>query len=425
MASGPLAGVRVLEFSVILAAPFGTMQLADMGADVIKVESPPAGDAARTIGGAALPGNSKFFQVLNRGRRSLAVDLHTPEGRELIHRIVREMDVVYVNYRPGVAKRLGIDYETLAAITPNLIYAEIAGYGFEGPMADRAASDIAASAYGGVVALTDAYEDDGAPRSLHPPISGDQPTGLATALGILAALYHRERTGEGQVVRGSLLRSVMHMTSWLNSLDPAQDPTSRDLVVEAMRRVRAEGGSYDDLIRARTGVRPPQLYFRSYRAGDGGLILGALTPANRDAIRRALELQGRDSDEPGFNPASADGRALLEQREHEIKALLMTRTVAEWMERLEAEGAPASRVNFPEDLIDDPQASLHYVSVEHPLSGTTRQVAPMVDMSRTPTAVQGPAPLLGQHSAEIAREFGYSDDQVAALVRAGVLMTAQ
>ena len=251
MAGGPLNGVRVLEFSIILSAPFAGLHLSDMGADVIKVEQPPLGDSMRDILPGGIPGQSKFFQVLNRGRRGLSVDLATERGKELIYRLVPSTDVVLINYRPGVAERLGVDYETLRRYRDDLIYADISGYGFEGPLRDHAASDIAASAYGGAIAFTDAYEEDGAPRANYPPLAGDTPTGLATAMGIVAALFHRERTGEGQAVRSSLLRSVMMMTCYLNNTDPVADPGGRDIARAALSRVREQGGSYQELVEAR------------------------------------------------------------------------------------------------------------------------------------------------------------------------------
>ena len=418
MSNGPLHGVRVLEFSVILSGPFCGMQLTDMGADVIKVE-PPSGDPVR--GRGSTPGMSKGFQIRNRGRRSLTVDLKKPEGREIIHRLIPTIDVVLINYRPGAAERLGVDYETLAAIRPDLIYAEISGYGYEGPMAHLGGTDITASAYGGAVALTDSYEEDGAPRSNHPPIAGDIPSGLAAAMGILAALYHRERTGEGQLVRSSLLRAVLAMTCDANGKDPIEDPNGHDVVLANMERVREAGGSYPELIRARRRSWAPGLYFKGYRAKDGGLVFGANTPAARDAIRRALELNGADTDEPDFDPNVPECLAALRDREQEIVELMKTRTVAEWVERLNAEGAPVSPVNFPEEVSNDPQARLHFVEVPHPIAGTAKMAAPMVDMMRSPTGIQGPAPLLGQHSIEILESAGFTAQEIAHLREVGAV----
>ena len=423
MTEGPLHGTRILEFSIILSAPYAGMQLADLGADVIKVEQPPVGDPARNLG-AVLPGHSKYFQVLNRGRKSIAVDLSTPEGREVIYRLMPTVDVVLHNFRPGIAEKLGVDYQTLLPYRPDLIFCEIAGFGYEGPMASYAASDIVASGYGGAIALSDAVEADGAPRSNRPPIAGDQPTGLAAVIGILAALLHHERTGEGQVVQTSLLRSVISMTALTgtsNGLDPVQDPRGRDLLVEATRAARERGASYEELLEARRARQRPNLYFRAWRAKDGGLVLGALTPANRAAIRGVLGLEGADTDEPGFSADDPDAIAALYEREREIGETLLTRTVAEWFELFNAAGAPISPVNFPEDLIDDPQAAHHFAEVEHPVAGTTKIVRPMMDLSKTPSGIRWGAPKLGQHNDEVLEAAGYTPSEIEALLEQGVL----
>lgn len=422
MTNGPLHGVRVLEFSIVLAGPWAGMQLADLGAEIIKVEQPPRGDPVRYI--ASPIGASKYFQVINRGRQSLMIDLSGPEGREVIHRLIPSIDVVLINYRPGVPQRLGIDYETLSAIRPDLIYAEISGWGHDGPLASLSASDQTASAYGGAIALTNAYEEDGAPHPLYPPIAGDQPTGLATALGIVSALYHRALTGEGQMVRTSLLRSVISMTSpnvTSNGTDPVHDPAGRDLIVAALAEARERGASYPDLVNARRRITPPPLYNGAYRVGDGGIAFGAVTPANRAALRRGMELIGDDTDAPGFDISAPGALDEVNQRHAEIKARLLTRTLADWMERFNAEGAPAAPVNFPEDLVDDPQAMHHFAEVEHPVLGTTKLVKPMVDLDRTPTSIRQAAPMPGADSAAVARSAGYSDEEVAGLIESGVL----
>ena len=420
MSHGPLHGVRMLEFSIIWSGPFAGLHLADMGADMIKVEQPPRGDTSRHTPGG-LPGQGKGFQVWNRGRRGLAVDLSSDRGREVIHRLLPTIDVVLINYRPGVAQKLGIDYETLREFKSDLIYADISGYGFEGPLADHAASDIAASAYGGAVAGTGAFDEHGAPVPNRPPLAGDLPTGFATAMGILAALYHRERTGEGQLVRTSLLRSVMTVTGTINGTDPVQDVNGRDLIRAELKRVREEGGSYDQLIEARRARQPVGLYFAGYKAKDGGLVLGALTPTNRVQIRGVLGFADQDQDEPGFDPTSEEGQATLARRADEIRAVLIARTVADWMVDFDAVGAPVSPVNFSEELTEDPQARLHLMDVEHPLGGTTLQVRPIVEMERSPTGVRGPSPDLGQHNEELAREAGFSAAEIASMQSDGVL----
>ena len=420
MASGPLDGIKILEFSIILSGPFGGLQLADMGADIVKVEQPPAGDPSRHTN-AVIPGSSKFFQMMNRGKQSLVVNLREQRGREVIHRMIPETDVLLINYRPGVAKRLGIDYETLRAIRPDLIYADIAGFGFEGPIAHHAASDIVASAYGGAVALTNAVDEFGAPMQNQPGTVGDLPTGLAATMSILAALFHRERTGEGQLVKTSLLRAVMMMTAMSNMRDPVSDISQRDPVVEAMNRVRAEGGSYADLVEARQLGRPINPYFTTYRAKDGGLVLGALTPLNREAIRTILGLEGADSDEPGYDPTDPATREMMLERKQQVQEIMLTRTVAEWMQAFNDAGAPAAPVNFPEELIDDPQASTLMVDVEHPLAGTTRQIGPMFEMEKSPTAVTSAAPVLGADTDAVLAATGYSADEVASLREDGVV----
>ena len=420
MASGPLDGIKILEFSIILSGPFGGLQLADMGADIVKVEQPPAGDPSRHTT-AVIPGSSKFFQMMNRGKRSLVVNLREQRGREIIHRMIPETDVLLINYRPGVAKRLGIDYDTLRAIRPDLIYADIAGYGSEGPIAHHAASDIAASAYGGAVALTNAVDEFGAPMQNQPPTVGDMPTGLAATMGILAALFHRQRTGEGQLVKTSLLRAVMMMTATSNMRDPVSDLTQREPVIEAMDRVRAAGGSYADLIEARRASRPVNLFFTTYRAKDGAVVVGALTPTNRQTFRTILGLDGVDSDEPGYDASDHATREMMLERQQQVREIMLTRTVAEWMQAFNDAGAPAAPVNFPEELADDPQASTLMVDVEHPLAGTTRQIGPMFEMEKSPTAVTSGAPLLGADTDAVLAAGGYTADEVASLRADGVV----
>ncbi|HWO94165.1 MAG TPA: CoA transferase [Dehalococcoidia bacterium] len=417
MGTGPLSGIRVLEFSVIYAAPFAGMNLADLGADVIKVEA-EGGEAFRHQG-AVVPGHGKTFMWLNRGKRGLCLNLRDPRGQEAIHRLVATTDVVLINYRPGVPQRLRIDYETLSAIRPDLVYADIAGFGKQGPLAGDAASDIVAQAYGGAIALDAKLDDDGAPVSIGVAIA-DLSTGLAIAMGISAALYHRAMTGEGQYLSAALVRTVMALSGVSVLREPVHDAVLREPLIATMNRVRESGGSYAELIQSRTAGRGLlgaafTLYYGGYRVKDGGVVLGALTPANRDAFRRVLGIEDDDSDTPDYDARDPENIAKALRLRDRIRALMKTKTVAEWMALFREAGAPAGPVNFPEELADDPQAATLMVDLEHELTGWQKQVAPVVDMSRTPTAIPRGSPGLGQHTDEILQSIGYTPDEIRAL----------
>ena len=386
----PLSGVRVLEFSLVFSAPYAGVQLADLGAEVIKVE-PPGGEPFRNLG-TPVPGYAKNFQWANRGKQSLVIDLKRPEGLEVVHRLLEKIDVVLLNYRPGVAKQLGLDYEALSAIKPDLIYADINGFGSEGPLAGLPASDIVAQAYGGAVALDAKLDESGAPVGPAIPV-GDLPSGIAAAMGIAAALYHRERTGEGQRLSVSLLRTVMQMGFTHVMVEPVNDEVLRDFIVREIECRRADGSSYADLVSVRSelGIRgsPMSLYFSGYKAKDGGLVLGALTPANRDAFRSVLGIDDDPSDQPGFDGSDSANQERIEALRDRIRAILREKTVEEWTQLFIEAGAPGAPVILPEDLPQHPQAALHFI---------------------------------GAHSEHVLAEVGgYGESEIDALREAGVI----
>jgi crotonobetainyl-CoA:carnitine CoA-transferase CaiB-like acyl-CoA transferase len=420
---GPLRGVRVLEFSLIFSAPYAGVQLADLGAEVIKVE-PPGGEPFRQVG-TPVPGHSKTFQWANRGKQSLIVDLRHPEGLEVIHRLLARIDVVLINYRPGVASRLGLDYDSLARHKSDLIYAEINGFGEEGPLADRAASDIVAQAYGGAVALDGKVDEHGAPAWPALPVA-DLPGGLATAMGICAALYHRERTGEGQRLSIPLLRAVMQMGYIHLMVEPVNDAALRDFARAEIERVRAAGGSYAEMIAAREGVgqrgSPISLYFSGYRARDGGLVLGAITEENRRSARAVLGIEDDRSDDPGYDGTDPANHRQVEALRDRIRSLIRERDVDEWMQLFSKAGVPAAPVLLPEDVPEHPQASLHMVELEHEITGPQKQVKPLVDLSASPSAARSAAPIAGQQSERVLAEVGgYSAAEIAALRERGTV----
>ena len=418
---GPLHGVRVLEFGIIFAGPVAGMQLSDFGAEVIKVEQPPGGEEFR-YSNTLVPGHSKAFQALNRGKQSLIVDLASDEGREVIYRLMPSIDVVIINFRPGVAERLQVDYETLRQYRADLIYGQINGFGAEGPLAHLAASDIVAQAYGGTVAVIGKLDDDAGPVSAPVPI-GDGTTGMNLAMGVLAALYHRSETGDGQYLAVSLLRSVMSFINFIIMVEPVNDASARDIIKAKIDRVRAAGGSYDKLIEARQDfmkLAGGGIYFSGYRAKDGGLVTGALTPRNRDAFRKVFEIENDPFDDEGFDPSLPESQARMDEIQAFMRERLLTKTVDEWLELFDEAGAPGIKVNIPEDLPDDPQAKLHFRELVHEVTGPQLQVKPVVDMDRSPTDLHGPAPLAGADTERLLRELaGYSAEEVSALNEQG------
>jgi formyl-CoA transferase len=419
VATGPLAGIRVLEFSQIVAGPFAGVALSDMGADVIKVE--PLEGENRRNSGAVVPNEGKYFQSLNRGKRSLPIDLSKPEGQHLVQRIIPNFDVVLLNYRAGVAERLHIDYATLSALNPGLIYANITGFGDRGPYAERAGSDIVAQAYSGVMAAEAKVDEHGAPATLTSSTYLDRTTGMAAAMGICAALFHRAQTGQGQEIHASLLQTALELLSDRVMREPVHDAIGRDPLMAEIHAKRDSGAPYDEVAAIRRSQGPRfashRLYYGGYHTKKGALVLGAVTHRTRDTIRGILDFHD-PTDSPEFNAADPENRRLIEEWRQEIQDRLMTREAEDWVALFLAAGVPASVVNQPEDMADDPQviAAGMTTQMEHPITGPQTVVSPMIRMSVTPTAAQRPSPPLGAHTREVLLECGLSANEVGDLV---------
>ena len=422
---GALDGIRVLEFSQLIAGPVTGLNLADMGAEVIKVE-PPAGDTGRAIG-AFLPNESKLFHALNRAKRSVVIDAHRAEGQTLIHRLIPRFDVFMINARPGASQRLRLDYHTLRAIKPDLIYLENTGFGETGPSADRPATDLLAQAYSGLLMGFGKVDDAGAPTTIHNTAPLDYATGVSGALAVCAALFHRQRTGQGQRVATNLLSTAMAFQGSFVGELPVVDALVRDPMLAAVAAVRAAGGSYPDVLQAREEAASQLgsaifLYYGGYNTKDGAIILGAATAATRDQARAALGIDDDPTADPDFNALDPANDPIVDAMRERIRALLATRTSAEWIAAMDAAGAPAALVQLPEEIARDPQveAAGLMIDLDHPLSGPERMVGPQIKMDATPTGAARPSPALDADTDAVLAEAGLSAAEIAALRESGV-----
>ena len=422
---GPLHGVRVLEFSLIVAGPFAGVVLSDLGADVVKIE-PPGGEDYRASG-AVVPHEGKRFQSLNRGKRALQVDLQDERGRALIQRMVPDFDVVTMNYAPGVAERLGVDYETLRTLHPGLVYCRISGFGPSGPWADAVATDIVCAAYSGLLAGNGGLVDEREPRQIRPPIA-DYTTGLASAMAICAALYHRRESGQGQLIDASLLRSALAIQDVYVMREPVADATLRDTMMERLEALRDDGASYAEQLRARDryrseGAGPPRLYYSGYEASDGAIVIGCLTARTRARARELLGMTEDRSDEPDFDTREPEHQRRMDGWVEQVRAKIRRRSVAEWISDFRAAGIPAAPVHVPEEVADDPQVQAAGVmwELEHAVTGPQRVVGPIVEMSETPTRAYRAAPALGQYADQVLADSGLTPAEINALRADGII----
>jgi crotonobetainyl-CoA:carnitine CoA-transferase CaiB-like acyl-CoA transferase len=426
MATGPLVGVRVLEFGQIIAAPLGCQLLADLGAEVIKVE-PLQGEPWRHNQPFA-PGEAKVFQELNRGKRSLAINISTSEGQAAIHRIVGSMiDVVVINYRPDIAERFCIDYETLSKLRPGLIYVDSTAFGRKGELAERPGYDIVVQAVSGILGSLGVVNAAGVPPVV-PPSIVDTTTGYAIATGVCAALFHRVMTGEGQKVETSLLINALTIQisgAWTFASIPAGDAALRARLADLVSEARAKGISYADLIEARNAVIRPgagNIYYRCFETSDGVIAIGALSRSLRAKVRDVLEVQ-HGIDEPGYDPRDPQQREVDREMTARVEEMIRGGTTDKWEQAFIRGGVPVARVNFVQEMIDHPQviANDYVLELEHDLTGPQYLAAPPWKMSATPPAPQGASPPLGRDTDAVLAAAGYDARQIEALRQARVV----
>ena len=421
---GALAGIRILEFTEIIAGPFGGMLLADMGADVIKIE-PPWGDPWRHVMPIE-PGESKTFMSLNRGKRSLPLDLTKQEAREIVYRMVAHADVVIINYRPDVPYNLGIDYETLSAINPRLIYCENTAYGREGPHSQRPGYDIIAQAMTGLMASEDKIHD-GVPQQVSSTPVADISTGISTAWSVCAALYHRERSGKGQKIETNLLASALAAQATRFMEVSRADAEPRAEFYESLQIMKDAGVPYADMhayyrehFDSRRG-RGFSIYYRTYQAADGVLAVGCLSDPLRKRLIDLVELRDIRF-EPDHDPYSEETRLFYEELNAQMEEIFKQKSVSEWLRLLDDAGVPAGPVRFVEELVDDEQVTSNGLVVElnHSVVGKVKMVGPMLKMTETPLVPASASPALGEHTDEVLAQYGYTTEQIKDLREKGV-----
>ena len=391
-----LEGLRVLDLTRVLAGPYATMVLADLGADVIKVELPGVGDDARHYG-PYIDGESAYFLSLNRNKRSITLNLKSPPGQRVFRDLVPLVDILVENFRPGTLDRLGLGYETLRDLNPRLIYAASSGFGRTGPYSPRPAYDAVIQAMGGLMSITG--QADGEPTRVGTSIA-DITAGLFAIIGILSALTARERTGQGQVVDVAML----------------------DCQVAILENAIARYSVTGEVPRPQGNRHPSIVPFEPFETQDGQLMVAA---GNDTLWRRLCEVLERPelAEDPRFstNPLRvtnyADLRPLLAE-------VFRGQTTVAWQTRLDAAGIPISPINTVADVMEHPQvlAREMLVQLNHPVAGKMTVPGIPVKLSDTPGALRTAAPTLGQHTEEVLSELlGYTAEQIAQLRTEGAI----
>ncbi|MFI7700424.1 CaiB/BaiF CoA transferase family protein [Nonomuraea sp. NPDC049480] len=390
---GALDGYRVIDLSIAMAGPLAAMRLGDLGADVVKVE-PVTGEWQRHAPAGGATGNqvNASFLSLNRNKRSLAVNLKSGEGRDIVHRLAATADVFLQNYRPGVAERLGMDYATISGINPAIVYVSMSGYGESGPYASRPGQDLLLQAMSGAMFSTGREGDPPAPAGTY---AIDAITAYSAFEGALAALLHRERTGEGQRVS-------------VNMLDAAIAVQMQELSVFTVGKVPQRRGREPH---GHTYIRAP---YGVFATKDGHLALGM---PRLDALAVALDLP---------EVADMDGHAQRDEITTAVARRLPGRTTAEWLEICARHDLWAGPVYGYAELVADPQVAHNgsFVTYEHRTEGTVTTPGFPYRMSAGPPSVRTGAPLVGEHTRELLDELGYPAERTAELVARGVLACA-
>ncbi|WP_103762301.1 CaiB/BaiF CoA transferase family protein [Roseovarius confluentis] len=396
---GPLAGMKVIELAHIMAGPACGMMLADMGADVIKVEKPDGDDSRRFLP-PDINGESAAYLMMNRNKRGIALNLKEPDAIAALRRLLESADVVIENYRHDTMERLGLGYESLRKSNPKLVYCAISGFGRTGPYAERGGFDLIAQGMSGLMSITG--EGPGRPPVKPGAPISDITAGFLAALGCVSAYSHAQKTGEGQMVDTSLFEAGISLTYWQSAIAFATGESPGAL------------GS----------AHPLNAPYQSFRTRDGWINVGA---ANQRNWMRLLEIL--DAPELGSDPRFETNHARMQNLQELVPILeshFVQQDTKDWLDRMEAAGLPAGPVMTISEMHRDPQALARDMIVEtdHPEAGAVKAIGLPIKFSGTPGAVTIPAPTLGQHGAEILTEHGYSQDEIRSLEGKGALIVS-
>ena len=394
---GPLAGMKVVELAHIMAGPVCGLMLADLGADVIKVEKIPGGDDARRFLPPDMDGESAAYLMMNRNKRGIALNLKTEGGKKVLKTLLKDTDVVTENYRHDTMQKLGLGYETLKELNPGLIYCAISGFGRTGPYADRGGFDLIAQGMSGLMSFTG--EGPGRPPcKVGAPVT-DITAGILAALGVVSAYTHKLKTGEGQIVDTSLFEAGIIQTYWQSAIALA------------------------------TGVAPGPMGsahplngpYQAFEASDGWFTVGAANQRNWERLLDAME-SPELADDPRFK-TNSDRMANLKDLEITLTPIFKTRTRSDWLERMEAAGVPGGPVMDVCEMFDDPHAQARDMipTVHHEKLGDVRTLGLPIKLSATPGKVATGAPLFGQHTSEVLGEYGFAEDEISALIEEGAV----
>jgi crotonobetainyl-CoA:carnitine CoA-transferase CaiB-like acyl-CoA transferase len=390
-----LEGVRVVDFTQMMLGPFGTQMLGDMGADVIKVERPKVGEWERGLlaMGELLAGDSPFFLAMNRNKRSLSINLKDPRGKAIIHRLVRSADVVTENYRPGVLDRLGLGYEALKTLKPDIIYAAGSGYGPDGPYVDMPGQDLLIQSLSGLASQTGRYDDDPIPAGTS---FVDASTALTLAFSVMVGLFHRERTGQGQRIDVSLFNTAIavqcqELSAFMNL---------------SKRWERSKSGIGGAWLSAPFGI---------YKTSSGYMAISMNSLTVLGELLEMPELTAYDTPERAYSERDVI-KPLIETK-------IITNTTEHWLDLFATRDMWCAKVQNFDDLLADPQVAHNELiqTVHHPKAGPIKVIGIPMKFSETPGTIRLAPPLVGEHNREILDELGYTASEIDQYEEEGVI----